>query len=127
MDKVRKIFSGRPIWMNVLMVFWCGFGLRECRVDSGSPTRIAGFCLSGMTGNLLKRVDQHRNDRVEGFTKKYGVHSLVYFEQFRDVRAAIGREKQLKKWERRWKIELIEKGNPGWRDLFLGLVEAGHS
>ena len=81
-----------------------------------------GTLYIGMTNNLLKRVDQHKQNMVEGFTKKYSVHQLVYFEQYRDVYAAIGREKQLKKWNRQWKLELIEKENPQWRDLFEELV-----
>ena len=77
-----------------------------------------------MTGNLLKRLDQHKNNLVKGFTAMYGVHRLVYYEQYRNVNDAINREKQLKKWNRQWKIELIEKENPQWRDLFDELVEA---
>ncbi len=84
-----------------------------------------GTLYIGMTSNLLKRVDQHKNNLADGFTAKYGVHQLVYYERYRNVNDAIKREKRLKKWNRQWKIELIEKGNPEWRDLFDGLVEAG--
>ena len=77
----------------------------------------------GVTSNFLKRVDEHKNNLVKGFTAKYSVHQLVYYEQYHDVNAAINREKRLKKWNRRWKIELIEKANPEWRDLFDELVE----
>jgi len=77
-----------------------------------------GTLYIGVTNNLLKRVHQHKSDLVEGFTKRYGVHRLVYFEQYRDVHRAIRREKQMKKWNRQWKINLIEKDNPDWRDLF---------
>jgi putative endonuclease len=83
-----------------------------------------GTLYIGMTNNLLKRIDQHKNDLVEGFTEKYGVHRLVYYEQFHHVEDAINREKQLKKWNRHWKLELIEKQNPQWRDLFEELVES---
>ena len=77
-----------------------------------------GTLYIGVTSDLVKRVWEHRNDLVEGFTKKYGVHDLVYFEVHGDMESAITREKQLKKWHRRWKIELIEKNNPTWRDLW---------
>ena len=76
-----------------------------------------GTLYIGVTNDLMKRVYEHKNDFVEGFTKKYGVHQLVYYEQCDDVSGAIQREKQLKKWKRRWKIELIEKLNPYWKDL----------
>ena len=67
---------------------------------------------------MKKRVYEHKNDLVEGFTKKYKVHNLVYYEQTTDALSAIQREKQLKKWERAWKIRLIEKNNPTWKDLY---------
>jgi putative endonuclease len=77
-----------------------------------------GTLYIGVTSNLPRRVWEHKNDLVEGFTKKYKVHSLVYFEQTDDIKGAIQREKQLKKWKRKWKLELIEKDNPGWIDLY---------
>ena len=76
-----------------------------------------GTLYVGVTSNLVQRVWQHKNDQVEGFTRKYGVHTLVYFEVHAEMASAIQREKQLKKWNRLWKIELIEKQNPTWRDL----------
>jgi putative endonuclease len=82
-----------------------------------------GTLYIGVTNDLIKRSFEHKNDLVEGFTKKYGVHQLVYFEQTSDVNSAITREKQIKKWRRRWKIELIEEKNPEWKDLFLDLVK----
>ena len=72
----------------------------------------------GMTGNLPRRIWEHKNKIVEGFTKKYNVNRLVYFEQTGDVMSAIAREKQLKKWRREKKIKLIEGMNPSWKDLF---------
>jgi len=81
-----------------------------------------GTLYIGVTSDLTKRVFEHKNDLVEGFTKKYGIHNLVHFETTNDVNSAIKREKQLKKWKRSWKIELIEKNNHGWRDLYPGLV-----
>jgi putative endonuclease len=71
-----------------------------------------------MTNEIVRRVGEHRADVVAGFTKKYGVHSLVYFEAFDDPRSAIEREKKLKRWRRAWKLALIEKDNPDWRDLY---------
>ena len=76
----------------------------------------------GVTGNLIQRIWLHKNDLVEGFTKKYAVHSLVYYELHDEMLAAIQREKQLKKWNRQWKINLIEKSNPTWKDLWQDLV-----
>ncbi len=77
-----------------------------------------GTLYVGVTSDLIKRVFEHRNDFVEGFTKKYKVHRLVYYEVFGDMIAAITREKQIKKWNRKWKQELIERDNPYWNDLF---------
>lgn len=81
-----------------------------------------GTLYIGVTNNLARRVWEHKNNVVEGFTQKYNVHQLVYYEITTDVDGAITREKQLKKWKRQWKIELIEKSNPEWRDLYHGLV-----
>jgi putative endonuclease len=77
-----------------------------------------GTLYIGITNDLIKRVYEHKNNFVDGFTKKYKVHSLVHYERFDDVESAIIREKQLKKWNRKWKLELIERDNPDWRDLF---------
>ena len=81
-----------------------------------------GTLYIGVTSNLIQRIWQHKNDLVEGFTEKYGVHSLVYYELCEQMVAAIDREKQLKKWNRQWKIDLIEKANPIWKDLWEELV-----
>ncbi|MGI0133814.1 MAG: GIY-YIG nuclease family protein [Candidatus Micrarchaeaceae archaeon] len=81
-----------------------------------------GTLYVGVTGNLAGRMAEHRESLREGFTKKYGVHQLVWFEEFADIYDAIRREKQIKKWNRSWKIELIEKMNPVWTDLFLQVV-----
>ncbi len=77
-----------------------------------------GTLYIGVTDNLIKRIYQHKNNLVEGFTKKYHVHILVYYEQTNAVTAAITREKQLKNWNRKWKIALIEKENSAWKDLY---------
>lgn len=76
-----------------------------------------GTLYIGMTNDLQRRVYEHKKGIKKGFTKKYGVNMLVYFETFQDVNEAIGREKQLKKWNRSWKIELIEQENVLWNDL----------
>ena len=81
-------------------------------------SRRNGTLYIGVTSDLVKRVWQHRNDVVEGFTKKYGVHRLVWYELPGTMLAAIQREKELKRWNRAWKIALIEEKNPTWRDLY---------
>ena len=77
-----------------------------------------GTLYIGVTSNLPARVFEHKSELIEGFTKKYHLHNLVYYEVYEDVRSAITREKQLKKWKRNWKINLIKKMNPQWRDLY---------
>jgi len=77
-----------------------------------------GTLYIGVTSDLVKRCYEHKQDLVEGFTKKYQVHILVYYESHNEVREAIKREKQLKKWNRSWKIRLIEEKNSEWRDLY---------
>ena len=81
-----------------------------------------GTLYIGVTSNLQKRAWEHKNDFAQGFTKRYGVHRLVYFELCEDMMSAIRREKQMKKWNRAWKLELIERQNPGWRDLWEEIV-----
>jgi putative endonuclease len=81
-------------------------------------SRRNGTLYVGMTNHLEMRAFQHRNGVGSQFTATYGVKTLVWYEHYRDVRDAIAREKQLKKWERRWKLELIERFNPDWRDLY---------
>jgi putative endonuclease len=80
-----------------------------------------GTLYIGVTNDLLKRGYQHKNNLVEGFTQKYDVHKLVYYEIFVHIQDAITREKNMKKWKRKWKIELIEKFNPNWEDLYYTL------
>ena len=81
-----------------------------------------GTLYIGVTSDLIKRTWEHKNDSVEGFTKRYRVHRLVYDEWHEDMESAIRREKQMKKWNRGWKLELIEKQNPDWRDLREGIL-----
>ena len=81
-----------------------------------------GTLYIGVTSDLQKRAWEHKNDMVEGFTKRYGVHSLVYYELHSEMVSAINREKQMKKWNRAWKLELIERENPDWKDLWDGII-----
>ena len=76
-----------------------------------------GTLYIGMTGNLLQRIEQHKAAAIPGFTRRYGVTRLVYVESYAEVHEAIAREKQLKGWNRAWKIRLIEQSNPEWIDL----------
>jgi putative endonuclease len=76
-----------------------------------------GTLYIGVTSDLQKRVWEHKCDSVDRFTKRYGVHQLFYLELYEDILSAIAREKQLKKWNRAWKLELIEAQNPDWKDL----------
>ena len=81
-----------------------------------------GTLYVGVTSNLVARIWQHRNNPVEGFTARYNVHLLVYYELLSDMLAAITREKQIKKWNRAWKLGLIESVNPEWQDLWNEIV-----
>ena len=85
-----------------------------------------GTLYIGVTGNLVKRVWQHREGVIEGFTKKYGLKRLVWYERYESMLAAIQREKSLKKYKRDWKINLIERDNPDWNDLYMGLARGVH-
>jgi len=81
-----------------------------------------GTLYTGVTSDLLKRVYEHKNDLVDGFTKKYGIHNLVWYEKHESAESAITREKQIKKWNRSWKLNLIDSFNPLWTDLFEELM-----
>ena len=81
-----------------------------------------GILYVGVTNNLLRRVYEHKNNMIKGFTSRYNLHYLVYYETVEDINSAIKREKQLKAWNRDWKIKLIEKNNPDWRDLYEELI-----
>jgi putative endonuclease len=81
-----------------------------------------GTLYIGVTNNLIKRVYEHKNNLVKGFTQKYNIHTLVYYESTPDIKSAIAREKQLKFWHRSWKIALIENDNPNWNDLYANLI-----
>jgi putative endonuclease len=77
-----------------------------------------GTLYTGVTNDLIRRVYEHREGLLSGFTLKYKVHQLVWFEVFENIESAIQREKQIKKWNRAWKIQLIEENNPAWNDLY---------
>jgi putative endonuclease len=87
-------------------------------------TKIGGTLYIGVTNNLIRRVYEHHEKLADGFTKKYGVSALVYYEVHSNVEAAITREKQMKKWNRAWKIRLIEEDNPNWDDLYKRVAKA---
>ena len=81
-----------------------------------------GVIYVGVTNDIIRRVYEHKNHLVKGFTATYNLDKLVWFEQTEDINAAIAREKQLKNWKRQWKIDLIEKQNPNWKDLYLDIL-----
>ncbi|UGX93034.1 GIY-YIG nuclease family protein [Bradyrhizobium sp. 521_C7_N1_3] len=85
-------------------------------------SKIGGTLYIGVTNDLIRRVAEHKSKVVESFTEKYDVARLVYFEQFDDPENAIKREKRLKKWNRAWKVRLIEQHNPNWDDLYPGIA-----
>ena len=81
-----------------------------------------GTLYVGVTNDVMRRTWEHKSDLIAGFTKKHGVHILVYYELYQDVDVAIAREKRLKRWNRAWKIKLIEKNNSGWNDIYARLL-----
>ena len=85
-------------------------------------SHLRGTLYIGVTSDLIQRIWQHRNDQVDGFTRKYAVHLLVWFEQHGSMEAAILREKAIKEWKRAWKLELIESSNTHWRDLYPDIL-----
>ena len=85
-------------------------------------SRRNGTLYIGVTNDLVRRVYDHKNDVIRGFTETYQVHALVHYESFTDVQDALTREKRLKKWKRQWKINLIETKNPDWSDLYEQII-----
>jgi len=81
-----------------------------------------GTLYTGVTRDVVRRVSEHKSDAIEGFTKRYKTHTLVWFDSTPSLQAAVQREKQIKAWKRQWKLELIEKSNPEWRDLYETLI-----
>lgn len=86
-------------------------------------SRRNGTLYTGATSDLVKRAHEHRSDAVDGFTRKYRVHDLVWYELHGTMHSAIGREKAIKEWKRKWKLELIEGMNPEWRDLYPDIID----
>ncbi|MBI2771157.1 MAG: GIY-YIG nuclease family protein [Burkholderiales bacterium] len=85
-------------------------------------SRRNGTLYVGITNDLVRRIHEHKSNAVDGFTKQYAVHDLVWFESTPSVEAAIQKEKQIKNWKREWKVELIEKSNPEWLDLYSSIL-----
>ena len=85
-------------------------------------SRERGTLYIGVTSDLVQRIWQHKNDQIEGFTRKYQVHTLVWYEVHDTMASAITREKNIKAWQRQWKIQLIETANPDWRDLYPDII-----
>jgi putative endonuclease len=85
-------------------------------------SRKNGTLYVGVTSDLLKRIYEHKQNLIDGFTKKYNVHTLVYYEVHNDILEAITRERRIKKWNRKWKMRLIEKMNSEWKDLYYEIV-----
>lgn len=85
-------------------------------------SRKNGTLYTGVTSDIVKRIWEHKNDAVEGFTKHYGVHTLVWYEVHETMESAITREKAIKEWKHQWKLALIEKENPLWQDLYNSLT-----
>jgi putative endonuclease len=81
-----------------------------------------GTLYIGVTSNLIKRIWEHKNNLVKGFTERYNVHNLVWYELHDNMESAISREKMLKEWKRKWKLELIEGSNPNWNDLYDAII-----
>ena len=120
--------AGRTRVRSPLNVIPANAGIQKTWMELKQPfvyilaSQRNGTLYTGVTSDLSKRIWEHKNDLIEGFTKKYGVHRLVYYEFHNDMATAITREKQIKKWRRAWKVELIEHDNPDWRDRWDELV-----
>jgi putative endonuclease len=105
----------------------CSIDIWETGMDKSSYVYILASGLNGtlyvgVTSDLIRRVWQHREGVAEGFSKQYGVKNLVWYEVHSEITEAIRREKQIKKWDRRWKVELIQESNPRWRDLYADIT-----
>ena len=81
-----------------------------------------GTLYTGVTSNLVKRIWEHKNNLVAGFTSRYSVHNLVWYEMSNTMDSVIQKEKEIKNWKRKWKIELVEQSNPEWRDLYFNIL-----
>jgi putative endonuclease len=102
-------------------------GIQNCTMSKQPAVYILasrknGTLYVGVTSDLVKRVWEHKNNMVEGFTKRYSVHQLVWYELHESMNSAIQREKRLKSWKRKWKVQLIESRNPDWKDLYPKII-----
>ena len=128
MTKEIKIDFGDPVKCKKIVIpAKAGIHMRHRFVDRQPAVYILaskrnGTLYAGVTSNLLKRVWEHKNDMVKGFTRKYQVHLLVWYELHETMESAILREKRIKEWNREWKVKLIENSNPDWEDLYYSIV-----
>jgi putative endonuclease len=119
--RILKVESSAAIWHHVMQA---NISVRQGTYMDKQPavyilaSKRNGTLYIGVTSELRRRIWQHKNNVLPGFTNTYGVHSLVYYELHGSMRAAIEREKKIKKWKRAWKLDLIETSNPEWRDLW---------
>jgi putative endonuclease len=120
--------SGRDVIQGARIVIPAKAGIQRRRTMERQfyvyilASKRNGTLYTGVTSDLIQRVWQHEQDLVEGFTKKYRVKKLVYYEVHDNAESAITREKQIKKWRRKWKLRLIEEKNPQWTDLYDEIV-----
>jgi putative endonuclease len=110
------------LYVMICVPGWPAVSPERCYWVYIPASRIGGTLYIGVTNNLVRRVYEHRMGLADGFTRKYKVHRLVYFEQYSDIENAIVREKRLKKWNRAWKIHLIEEKTPNWDDLYPAIA-----
>ena len=125
--QVIRVFAGMTIlklFSPITTQFRKPVSRKRRKVESKQPavyilaSKRNGTLYIDVTSNLVKRIWEHKNNLVEGFTKRYGVHNLVWYELHENMESAILREKMLKEWKRTWKLELIENSNPNWHDLY---------
>ncbi len=120
LEPIPKVVFPAKAGIHFLLVLYSIVAYAYVYILASKPN---GTLYTGVTSDLLKRVYEHKNDVIDGFTKRYKVHDLVYFEPHDDIIAAITREKQIKVWKRQWKIDLINKNNPKWIDLHEELTK----
>ena len=133
---MTTVSSSLSVTIKTPPAYWCRFGLRQIPIAFQYATMFEhvywvyilasernGTLYVGVTNNLTRRVQEHREGLVPGFTKRYGIKRLVFFETHHDINIAILHEKRIKRWHRSWKLALIEELNPQWRDLWFDLVD----
>ena len=122
LNTCRDRLRGNDEFGHVISYETFGYAVMKSPCVYILASRRNGTLYIGVTSDLEKRVWQHKNNLVEGFTKRYGVHLLVWYEPHETMESAIQREKCIKKWNRSWKLALVEKSNPSWKDLFDDLI-----